>query len=331
MFLKIAGVTYRLFATWMNKTIEPPDRHMSDLAQALSELHPCDVVLVEGRSRAAGLIKAITQTNWTHVALYVGRICDQNHPHIKLLLHQHYTGSETDHLLVEAELGSGAILTSIEKYFDYHVRICRPKTLTRKDKTSVLIHALKRLGIEYDIRQLLDLARWLYPYSLLPRRWRSSLFEQNIDRRRTHTICSTLIVEAFYSVDYPIRPHLVADELGELRLSQANARTCIPRDFDASPYFDILKYPLIQLKSIGMYRHLPWIHHAHTTALTFTIPLSKDLWLKDIDNNLDWIQKITKNVYTGYGRRIEIYSKAESLFWKSTQWLKHFVRIPANR
>jgi molybdopterin-guanine dinucleotide biosynthesis protein len=73
MFRTIGEVAYRLFATWMNKTIELPDRHMSDLAQALDELHPCDVVLVEGRSRAAGLIKTITQTNWTHVALYAGR------------------------------------------------------------------------------------------------------------------------------------------------------------------------------------------------------------------------------------------------------------------
>ncbi len=334
MFSKVGEFTYRLFAAWMNKTIEPPDRHMSNLAQALTELRASDVVLVEGRSRVAGIIKTITQTNWTHAAMYVGRICDQDHPHLKKLLRQHHKGAETDHLLVEAELGSGTIITPIDKYFDYHVRICRPKALTPEDTELVLIHALERIGIEYDVRHLLDLARWFYPYFLLPRRWRSCLFEQDIDRGRTRTICSTLLVDAFYSVDFPIRPDLVADESGELRLSQANARMCTPRDFDTSPYFDIIKYPLIQLQRKGVYRRLPWMHRSKSLVATLTIPLAKGLLVADVKKGPSHLQRATENVYTWYHGMpnfIQHLLRPEFRIKKGTEWIKGLIRLPASR
>ncbi len=338
MYRKMGELTYRLFATWMNKTIAPPDRHMSDLAQALGQLRTTDVVLVEGRSRVAGIIKRITQTNWTHAAMYVGRICDQDHPHIKKLLRQHYKGAETDHLLVEAELGSGTIITAIDKYFDFHVRICRPKSLTPEDTEFVLIHALERLGIEYDVRLLLDLARWLYPYSLLPRRWRSCLFEQDIDRGRTRTICSTLLVEAFHSVDFPIRPDLVADQSGDLRLTQANARLCTPGDFDASPYFDIIKYPLIQLESNGIYRRLPWIHRHKSLVATLSIPLTKNLLLANTKKapapGRTQQATTTGKVYTCYHRMpyfLQRLLRPDLLIRKGAEWIRGLVRLPAGR
>lgn len=307
---------------------------MSDLAQALTELRASDVVLVEGRSRVAGMIKTITQTSWTHAALYVGRICDQDHPHIKKLLRQHYTGAETDHLLVEAELGSGTIITPIDKYFDFHVRICRPKGLTPDDTELVLIHALERIGIEYDVRHLLDLARWFYPYSLLPRRWRSCLFEQDIDRGHTRTICSTLLVDAFHSVDFPIRPDLVTDEAGELRLSQANARMCTPRDFDTSPYFDIIKYPLIQLEGKGVYRRLPWIHRHKSLVATLTIPLAKGLLVVGAEKAPSYVQRATEVVYTWYHgilSYIQHLSRPDLRIRKGAEWIKGLIRLPASR
>ena len=35
-------------------------------------LHPGDVVLVEGNSRLSAIIKFLTQSTWSHAALYVG-------------------------------------------------------------------------------------------------------------------------------------------------------------------------------------------------------------------------------------------------------------------
>jgi len=40
------------------------------------EMRPCDVLLVEGRSRVSDVIKTITQSQWTHAALYIGRLHD---------------------------------------------------------------------------------------------------------------------------------------------------------------------------------------------------------------------------------------------------------------
>ena len=37
-----------------------------------------------------------------------------------------------------------------------------------------------------------------------------------------------------------------------------NPRLYTPKDFDYSPYFDIIKYPYLGLEDLGMYRRLPW-------------------------------------------------------------------------
>jgi cell wall-associated NlpC family hydrolase len=48
----------------------PPVAHSA--AQLGSVLQPGDVLLVEGNLRISSLIKYITQSMWSHVALYVG-------------------------------------------------------------------------------------------------------------------------------------------------------------------------------------------------------------------------------------------------------------------
>jgi hypothetical protein len=47
---------------------------------------------------------------------------------------------------------------------------------------------------------LLDLARFMYPYGLLPRRWRSTLFAHK-PGVNTRCICATMLVEAFQGVN----------------------------------------------------------------------------------------------------------------------------------
>jgi len=39
---------------------------------------------------------------------------------------------------------------------------------------------------------------------------------------------------------------------------QRNPRLITPRDFDHSPYFSVIKYPLLGRDDIGFYRKLPW-------------------------------------------------------------------------
>src|SRR5712691_10580410 len=48
----------------------------SDPAALRQSLEPGDVLLVEGNSRISGVIKYLTQSTWSHAALYVGPIRD---------------------------------------------------------------------------------------------------------------------------------------------------------------------------------------------------------------------------------------------------------------
>src|SRR5262245_14988334 len=76
----------------------------SDPAALAKVLQPGDVILVEGNSRISGVIKYLTQSTWSHSALYVG---------------DRLGISEEDgepHVLVEAQLGEGVISAPLSKY-----------------------------------------------------------------------------------------------------------------------------------------------------------------------------------------------------------------------
>ncbi|HIA07829.1 MAG TPA: hypothetical protein EYN73_01875 [Chromatiaceae bacterium] len=247
----------RKITDWLIR--EHPERNLprSDIARLGYEARPGDVVLVEGTSRVSDVIKLITQSNWTHSALYIGRLYDIEDPELRDMVTQHYDGDPEDQLLLEALLGSGTIIVPLTKYKKFHLRLCRPNGLAPKDASAVIAHAVRQLGKDYDIRHLLDLARFLYPWTIMPRRWRSSLFEASADDT-TRTVCSCLIAEAFHKVQFPILPFVGRDEHGELRLVKRNPRLYTPKDFDYSPYFDIIKYPYLGTQDIGLYKYLPW-------------------------------------------------------------------------
>jgi hypothetical protein len=66
------------------------------------------------------------------------------------------------------------------------------------------------------------------------------------------------MAEAFASVHFPIRPVLHQDENGNLKLFRRNTKMITPSDFDYSPYFDVIKYPMLDLDDLAVYRKLPW-------------------------------------------------------------------------
>ena len=43
-----------------------------------------------------------------------------------------------------------------------------------------------------------------------------------------------------------------------MKLYKRNPRLFTPKDFDYSPYFDIIKYPYFGLDDVAAYRGLPW-------------------------------------------------------------------------
>jgi Permuted papain-like amidase enzyme, YaeF/YiiX, C92 family len=193
-------------------------------------LKPGDVLLVEGDNHIAGVIKYLTQSTWSHAALYVGRIGERTSPDGEPLV------------LVEAVIGEGVIGVPLSKYQKYHTRVCRPVGLSRDDCARVCTYAAERIGFDYDLKNITDLMRYLLPLPV-PQRWRRRMIALG-SGDPTRIICSALIAQAFESVRYPILPKItVLDsktarrEMLEIRHSSLYA----PRDFDISPYFDIVK------------------------------------------------------------------------------------------
>lgn len=157
-------------------------------------------------------------------------------------------------MLVEALLDAGVVSAPLSKYRDFHTRICRPVGLTPHDREAVCRFAIDRIGLAYDMKNLLDLLRYLVPLPV-PVRWRRRMIALG-SGDPTRAICSTLIAQAFESVRYPILPKIesVAPH-GEQRARGQHAQREVlhirhhslyaPRDFDLSPYFAIVK-PTIQ-------------------------------------------------------------------------------------
>jgi len=242
---------------WLNLQGSARTLQLSDYERIKYELRPCDVLLVEGRSRVSNVIRWITQSPWTHAALYIGRLNDIADPDLRKIVQHHYQGDRDDRLIIESLLGFGTVVHNLDNYESDHLRICRPSRLGMKDAQQVVRYAISRLGIDYDVRQIFDLARFLFPWFLLPRRWRSSLFQQN-PGTSTRTVCSTMIAEAFAFVQFPILPLVKHSEDDKVQLFRRNPRLCTPSDFDYSPYFKIIKYPFVDIDHRNDPNLLPW-------------------------------------------------------------------------
>lgn len=242
---------------WLVVEREPAETSLSDFERLRLEIRPGDVILVEGRGRVSDVIRWITLSPWTHSALYIGRLQDIEDPHVKERIGTAYQGDSDDQLIVESLLGQGTVINSLEVYRRDHLRISRPQGLSSDDAQKVIAYAAGRLGQDYDVRQILDLARFLFPWSILPRRWRSSLFEHSAGTE-TRSVCSSMIAQSFMEVRFPILPVVQRTDSGKLRFYRRNFRLFTPRDFDFSPYFEIIKYPFMAVDEGAVYRRLPW-------------------------------------------------------------------------
>lgn len=243
---------------WLNLRRPPSEVPLCNFERICKEIQHCDVLLIEGRSRVSEVIKLVTQSPWSHAALYIGRINEIEDPRLKKMLMEVYAGPHDVQLIIESELGQGTVVRPITVYAQEHIRICRPRGLTKADAMDVIRYALSSLGYDYDVRQILDLARFLFPWWIMPRRWRSTLFGTNIGNI-TKTVCSTLIAEAFSFVQFPILPLVRKDEENNVHFYIRNPRLTVPSLFDYSPYFDIIKYPYVDFDGGNKgYHNLPW-------------------------------------------------------------------------
>jgi hypothetical protein len=108
---------------WLSKDGPPSFTPLCDFQRLKFEVRPGDVLLVEGRSRVAEVIKIITQTPWSHAALYIGRYHDLQDADMQAVVEYHYDGDLNEPLLVEALMGKGTIISPLSNYRQDHLRI----------------------------------------------------------------------------------------------------------------------------------------------------------------------------------------------------------------
>jgi hypothetical protein len=216
----------------------------SDLGALRDTLRPGDVLLVEGNNHVSGVIKYLTQSTWSHSALYVGPIAGTQ------------TADGEVHVLIEANIDEGVVSAPLSKYQHFHTRICRPVGLSAGDCATVCRYAVERIGLGYDLKNIIDLMRYLMPLPV-PQRFRRHLLALG-SGDPSRIICSSLIAQAFEAVRYPILPKITRVESRNARREIAEIRHSslyAPRDFDISPYFMVVKPTL----ECGFnYKHMCW-------------------------------------------------------------------------
>ena len=178
------------------------------------------------------------------------------------------------HVLVEALLGQGVVSSPLSRYAGVHTRICRPVGLSPDDLARVTDYAKSRIGNEYDLRNMVDLARYLLPNPPVPQRWRRRMLSLG-SGSPTRAICSTLIAAGLprrcttrsCRASRRCRPRPADTEaVAEFQREVLHIRhhsLYAPRDFDVSPYFEMVK-PTIAL---GFdYRGIRWDRVEHVVA-----------------------------------------------------------------
>lgn len=222
----------------------------NDVERLREGLRPGDVVLVEGKSRISRMIMTMSQSSWSHAAMYVGdALLRWGGPHAEAALERF--GSEASHLVLESDMAEGVRVLPVAWYADHNLRVCRPQGLSSDDLERVVAEMLRHLGLRYDRRNIFDLGRYLTPVHLLPARWRRRPLYLGSSSSR-EVICSALIAKAFYRVGFPVQP-LVGEE-GAARSRHVIARHpsyIMPRDFDLSANFEVLKVNLAPPKKTG--------------------------------------------------------------------------------
>ncbi|MEZ5872847.1 MAG: YiiX/YebB-like N1pC/P60 family cysteine hydrolase [Nitratireductor sp.] len=222
----------------------------SDYDTLWSTLEPGDVLLVEGNQFVSSTIKYLTNSTWSHAALYVGHA-----------LPKPVGGGERPRL-IESNLGQGCVAVPLSRYSSYNTRICRPVGLTGEDRQKVVEFMISSLGKQYDLKNIFDLLRYFFPIPV-PSRFRRRMIALG-SGDPTRAICSSLIAQAFQLAKYPILPEITAAP-GRAHADSRYSRKEIlhirhhslfaPRDFDLSPYFEIVKPTL---KHGFDYRKLNW-------------------------------------------------------------------------
>ena len=157
-------------------------------------------------------------------------------------------------------------MVPMSAFADLHTRICRPVGLHDAEIDQLITFMVSRVGVTYDMKNILDLARYLVRTPVPDKiKRRSIAFGSG---QPTQAICSTLIAQAFEAARYPVLPTVeYAQAMGEADFEEIlhirHHSLYMPRDFDISPYFSVVKPTL----EAGFdYRALNWARERRLAA-----------------------------------------------------------------
>lgn len=228
MFTSLKRAIGKRLANFLSKDL-PGYRRLDTvpIVKIAATLEKGDIILIDGNTRISTAIKYLTQSTWSHACLYVGEKGE--------------TSSQLN--LIEADIKHGVHLINLDHYANFNLRICRPVNLSNEEVEQLTSFAKLRLGHLYDLKNIVDLIRYVIQKPAVPNRYRRALISLG-SGEPTKAICSTLIAESFQSINYPILPRRNGEsgKAGEVpRYYRQHFTHFTPRDFDLSPYFKIIK------------------------------------------------------------------------------------------
>jgi uncharacterized protein YycO len=209
-----AGVDRMLRAPLRARVIDAVTRYLAepvsrpaangDVLAASALLRPGDVLLTEGNTRAAALVRRLTRSPWAHVSVYVGPL----------------EAGDDPRCIVEADIGAGVRAVPLSEFKGQRSRIVRPLCLPESDRQRLADWLVGHIGDPYDLAHALALGRWLLK---LPG-------PQTMGQDAKRFICSSLLVQAFVFVGHPI--------------ATSETRYVVPRDFESAAGFEVVKAAL---------------------------------------------------------------------------------------
>ncbi len=217
----ICHMRARLFAALAVFLTQPVKRYSpattTDPESLAAALRNGDVLLTEGNTRAAALIKRITRSTWSHVSIYVGPLEEGPDPRC----------------IVEADIAQGVRSIRLSELEGLNVRVLRPIGLSDAVRSRLAEWVVSQIGGEYDLKHAWVLARsWLG----VPPKSSAAAAPNGVAQSATRFICSTLLANAFALVGYPILPiHTAATAV-----STADHRYVIPGDFERASVFEVV-------------------------------------------------------------------------------------------
>ena len=214
-------ILLRLLVVYLTQPVRRYSRATTtDPESLLAVLRNGDVLLTEGNTRAAALIKRLTRSTWSHVSMYVGGLEDGPDPRC----------------IVEADIAAGVRSIRLSELKGLNVRVLRPVGLSDAQRGELAGWVVARIGGQYDLAHAWAIAKSLLWMPSKPGSWPTP---SGIAETATRFICSSLLAHAFALVGcsiVPLHPAAAA-------VRTADHRYVTPGDFESAPVFEVVSPP----------------------------------------------------------------------------------------